>query len=395
MLVGAVSALYLLHQGLNLVDLGFLKTFQAVVILLAEIPLAWLADRYSRRLSVVLSVFFASTWLIVTAMGSRPVHFFIAEFFNALSLALSSGAFISYLVDIGKKASPETHARQLIGKYRKYELACIGVGAFAGSAFIDVDSPVIWFVAGISCLVLLATFSWKLPPDVQHTTGSHSRFLADVRQLLHTLFSGRAVSPGVLCSLMSIMLFYQVLIQYWQPLAYSYLPNDWQGSGIHYGFLFLAILLAQAAAGRFCEKNPASKAVGWSLAVNLVSIALGWAAQYQALLILPSLVAGFGGIRLLNTALHAEFHEALPAAHRSTLDSMLSTGLRILLLLVLPLFAWCVEAMGWAAMLVLYTVPVVFALLVRRQGQLATEVESDQEVPSLTPGSVSPHQKNI
>ncbi|WP_434525852.1 hypothetical protein [Photorhabdus asymbiotica] len=58
MLIGATSSIYLLSKGVSLVDLGLMKTMQASVFFILDIPTSYLADRISRKYAIALSVFF-------------------------------------------------------------------------------------------------------------------------------------------------------------------------------------------------------------------------------------------------------------------------------------------------------------------------------------------------
>lgn len=103
MLIGAFSVVYMLSKGVSLYQLGWIKAFQGVILVFVDIPLSHLSDKYSRKLSIILSIFFASVWLFLMGVGHTFTHFMIAEFFNALSLGLMSGTFSAYLYDIKKQ----------------------------------------------------------------------------------------------------------------------------------------------------------------------------------------------------------------------------------------------------------------------------------------------------
>ena len=187
MLIGAISALYLLSNGVTLTQLGLLKTFQAVVIFLLEIPLSYLADKKSKKMSVIISVLTGSIWLLLTGLGTDLWHFFVAEAFNAISIALSSGSLISYMVDTGKKHHPEIHSKVWIGRGQKVQFLGMGVFSFIGAAFVDVESSLIWMIAGFSCLALAIVFSWFLPSDTNNSEIKESNgFIKDVVEVFKT-----------------------------------------------------------------------------------------------------------------------------------------------------------------------------------------------------------------
>ena len=121
-----------------------------------------MADKRSRKFSVLLSLFFASIWLFCMGLGTNIWHFFVAEFFNAISLALFSGAFISYLID---NRSKEYSIKEVLGTYDKFSLFGMAIFSFLGAAFIDIDSKSIWLIAGVLILLQLILLSSYLPKD--------------------------------------------------------------------------------------------------------------------------------------------------------------------------------------------------------------------------------------
>jgi MFS family permease len=69
MFVGATSVAYLLHSGLGLDDIAFLKTVQALVLILGEVPTGVLADSIGRKRSLVLAVLFGIAGFFLFFVG--------------------------------------------------------------------------------------------------------------------------------------------------------------------------------------------------------------------------------------------------------------------------------------------------------------------------------------
>ena len=103
MLIGASSTLFIMSKGLDLAGIAELKAFQALVILFSDIPFGYIADRYSRKFSVNLSVLCGAIWMILTALSPSISWLYVAEFFNAISIAFFGGAFQSILISISKR----------------------------------------------------------------------------------------------------------------------------------------------------------------------------------------------------------------------------------------------------------------------------------------------------
>src|SRR5437868_12342695 len=72
MFVGATSVTYLLHSGLSLSQIAFLKSVQAMTVLLGEVPTGVLADSIGRKKSLLTAA--------LCAMLGFALYFFGNEF---------------------------------------------------------------------------------------------------------------------------------------------------------------------------------------------------------------------------------------------------------------------------------------------------------------------------
>ena len=84
----AFSVFYMMAYGLSLEQVGFIKAFQAALIFFLDVPLSYLADKISRRFSVLTAGLCSTIWLFLIAGAHSFASFVFAEFFNSLSLLL-------------------------------------------------------------------------------------------------------------------------------------------------------------------------------------------------------------------------------------------------------------------------------------------------------------------
>lgn len=381
MLIGAISALYLLSKGVSLTELGLLKTFQAGIIFILEIPLSYFADRKSRRISVILSVATGTVWLLLTGLGSEIWHFFLAEAFNAISLALLSGSLISYIVDTGKTFYPEEHSKKWIGRYEKIRFFGMGIASFVGAAFVSVDSSLIWIIAGLLCLTLLVLFSSTLPIEQSKSEVKAVTSFSNTIGITFKTLTRLTMPFSMVLALVMVMMFYQIIIQYWQPLAQDFILREWKGYGLYFGGLFTLILIGQSWAGRVCEKSVSVEiAISKALWLNLFAlIMLFISINWLNYLIGFALVAIFSGCRLLTTSFHSIFHEAAPKEIRATLDSAVSMIVRMTLIIVMPLFGFVTSMFSWNTLLILYLLTLIIVTFMSRRSD-----SSDMKVGELS-----------
>lgn len=95
----------MLEKGLTLIDIGIIKSFQAFIMMVTDIPLGYFADRKSYKISIVLAAAFAAIWLFLMGVSTSFYGFLVAESFNAVSLTLIAGAYNALLFAICKSKS--------------------------------------------------------------------------------------------------------------------------------------------------------------------------------------------------------------------------------------------------------------------------------------------------
>ncbi len=351
MLIGGFSTLYLIHHGLDLSDIAYLKGLQALVILLSDVPLGYVADRYSRRFSVIVGVFFGAIWLAMTAWAPSIGWFYAAEVCNAVSLALFNGAYDALLVDTCLKEQPAVSIEKIISTYVKYQFLVMSAAALAGGLFIRVDSSSIWWVGALLLfvqVVFLGSFVKDLPEDspVKRVSGSWKRLREDL-SVIGSKFTMRNTEFAlVFCSGILLMLYYQTAIQYWQPIVAIWTEQDTRG--YRYSILFVLILLTQSLAGKWTPAISRSKhgfpsLVGGFFAASWL---LHTGIRVYPCLILPSIVITFFIIRGVSIQLGSFINERMESSLRATYSSIQSTLARICMIVSFPIVGWLTRQYG-------------------------------------------------
>ena len=92
MIIGPVLTPYLLLKGLDYVQIMVLQSISAATVVFFEVPTGMIADRVSRRLSLVLAGVGMAGGLAVYIFGNTFFWLALAEFVFALGLTCRSGA---------------------------------------------------------------------------------------------------------------------------------------------------------------------------------------------------------------------------------------------------------------------------------------------------------------
>ncbi|AZE84832.1 permease, major facilitator superfamily protein [Pseudomonas orientalis] len=345
MLIGAFSVIYLLGKGVTLTDVGLLKSFQAVVIVFIDIPLSYISDRYSRKFSISLSILCSAIWLILTGLSQDFTGFLMAELFNALSLGLMSGTFSAYLYDASQREKPGAKAAKILASYQKNQFFFMGIFSLFGVFLYDLNETIAWFVAG-SLMLGIWVVSFLLPKDdgaEQPLPLSLKHFFSGISKLLDR---NSGIKKSLVLLVLGYGLFLQSLIQFWQPLV-TYSPSFISHS-TSLGFVFFAILMAQAFSGKVVQMLHGSESLERIALVSIViAVVLMLSSMRYSFLSALYLIVSFFSLSLLSSLGTSAIIQDSPSNFRSTYLSTLSTLGKLLMLITMPLVAFSVEIGGF------------------------------------------------
>lgn len=200
-----------------------------------------------------MAVFSGSVWLFLTAIAKDKFLIYLAEFFNALSLACFGGAAIALLIQVYRA----THGKQasiqgLIGRYGKISKVAMVIGiiicGFVPYHLLDY----LWFVAALLCALLCVLGVWLLPrdPDARRRSFKMQRLKHDLGALAGIYLRLRMIP--VLALSITMFASFTIIVNYNQIAVLYYLPAF--NIPIIHTLVFCVILLTQAVAGFFAER---------------------------------------------------------------------------------------------------------------------------------------------
>jgi len=142
--------------GLSVQQFFMLQAYFNFCVFALEIPTGYIADKISRKLSLVLSGLMACVGLYIMHLAFDVWHVVIAETFLALHVALNSGAFESLFYDYHDKASDKSLAKSYtknLSYFNNVYLVGILASTLLGSiiaAYLGID--LIYFVTFWTCV---------------------------------------------------------------------------------------------------------------------------------------------------------------------------------------------------------------------------------------------------
>lgn len=186
-----ISAIWLYFYRIFITDqqVGILDGMAFAIGLLAEVPSGALADKFGRDKIVRLGQLFAGSGLLIQAVGSSFLPFFVGQTIVMIGLSLVSGA--DEALFFGKlkfdKGSPDW--RKLVT--RGSQIALIGsvIATIAGGLLNTIDPRLPWILNGL-IFIAAALFMWTVTDD--RPKKARQKFVSELKEYLRDIQTGFA-----------------------------------------------------------------------------------------------------------------------------------------------------------------------------------------------------------
>ncbi len=337
---------FIQSKGLSMQDVFILQGVFAGAVVVMEMPAGYLADFFGRRFCLLLGGLFygIGSSLLLFVDGFWTLVLF--EVALGIGSSLVSGADLALLYD-SELASNRSLTRQ-----RQVVSWQYAVRTLAGAASGVVCTVLLWrgsldlvvaVQAVLGWLPLLLAWSLAEPPVSRLSGTSHRQ---NWSRILRYLFASDR-----LLRLTFLALCLWTLVPYY---AVWLLPRLWQLQDIeltHFGYLWAALYLVGAVAGRWAHRLEARLGVVPTLVCIglgpvLAWLLLGMAGTMVGLIAACGLFAlrGLGNVILVDALNHR-----LPGEFRATINSLASVGFCALFMLTGPFLGRALDLWGMAA----------------------------------------------
>ncbi|WP_273754945.1 MFS transporter [Bartonella sp. MM73XJBT.G] len=359
-LTGAFIVFYMLEKGLTLIDIGIIKSFQAFIIMVTDIPLGYFADRKSYKISIVLAAAFAAIWLFLMGVSTSFYGFLLAESFNALSLTLIAGAYNALLVQYAK--AKVTSTKKVLGLSSQYNYIGMFIFSLIGAYFADYSSQYIWYIAAF--LMLMTTFfglffldDLKGEKRPSHRNSLQANFFAcETKEMISIFVQVPYIS---LCFYFSLI-FFNIFSQYWQ---WIFKDHHIHVTYFDLGVTFSLILLSQLLAS-FLFTN-LSETINFILllllSASLIFTMTFFEPRKEIAVILVCII--FYLIKYTYLRVEVVLHDSISDHFRATYESFLSTVGRFSLLVFFYMSAYMVDISGFFSLVYIFALYLLVYLL--------------------------------
>ncbi|MAE43277.1 hypothetical protein CMO93_05880 [Candidatus Woesearchaeota archaeon] len=172
-----IFILFLLDNGLSMMQALFTQGYFALLMVLFEVPSGTFADKFGRKTAIVASSILVFFGTLTFALGHTFLVFLLAETFFALGVSMWSGTDSAFIYDTLKNLKRTKEFKKVYGNTQFVTFFMFGVGSLIGSYFADINLRlVIWLTLipfGIAIILSLTLTEPKFSKKVEHQYWGH------------------------------------------------------------------------------------------------------------------------------------------------------------------------------------------------------------------------------
>ena len=252
MIIGPVLIPFMLFKGLNYTQILLLQSISAVAVFLFEIPTGAIADKLSRKSSLMMGSLCMALGLVIYILFRSFYFFALAEIIFGLGITFTSGADSAILYESLDRLNRKAEYQHKEGHAGSLVFIGQGLGSIVSSMLYkySVYSPFWISVAFIMFSILLA-FSFH-EPDRQKSEHPYSKHVWRSIKIAIT-------TPRLLWLILySMLIGFALRVSFWMYQPYFVLTQIdifWYGL-IFFFFNMVAAFSSKVIGARFYEKRP-------------------------------------------------------------------------------------------------------------------------------------------
>lgn len=259
--IAATYVIFLIHNGLNPLEVNMVNIAFFTVMALCEIPTGAFADVFGRKPSFVAACLVLAVSFFVYAGSSTFWGFVLAESIGAVGKSFSNGAFQAWMVDRLKHQEGKTDLGNVFDwKYRIDRMAAI-FGGFTGAILANYSDTFPWIAGGVSMIIVgfLALILMKEEYFVKKKCSASINLKDSLQKVRRGIYFARTDKMAKLILVVGILSTFatQAPNMQWQPLFMTGAKSQ-TGLGLFSSGINLFLLLGVFMTG-FLQKIAKSK----------------------------------------------------------------------------------------------------------------------------------------
>jgi MFS family permease len=193
-----IFAIYLVSKGLTGAQIGTIQSILFLSSMFFELPTGFVADRYSKKLSIALGLGICALTPILILYSTSFVHFALCFVILGIGYSLTSGADTAILYDRLKEFGDEwiLKYKMIIGRSRSFRYTALAIAVSCGGLLQALGWEYVFFSAAIGCLIAGAAILFvHEPTTVQSHTSEDKKTIIPWHELMELMrsHSGRSL----------------------------------------------------------------------------------------------------------------------------------------------------------------------------------------------------------
>ncbi|MBF4693220.1 MFS transporter [Fusibacter ferrireducens] len=339
LILGPILTIFFLAKGLNFTQIFTIGAVNSLFVVLFEVPTGAVADKYSRKLSIIIGCIMWIISLFIYIYAQNFATFIIAEIIFSIGMTFKSGAEMAILYDSLKLEDREHEFQTIVGKGRSYFLYASAIGSLVAGFVYSYNIYLPFMISiGFIFISLVIAILFKEPKLHEFKVHSEIKYTQVIKNSAGLILNNRKVLNVVLFSTVTFI---------FMRMAYSFYQPHMQASGVdvkYFGLIFFAFnIVAGFSAKRidfFIKKTkPYSMlSVGGLVAISYLLLGLFPVLISFSFIFLQQITRGLG-----NPVFSKYINKNIPSEYRATVISFNSLIGNVGVIILQPLFGYLID----------------------------------------------------
>lgn len=334
--------------GVSFTQIMVLEAIFTGGIFLFEVPTGTIADKFSRKLSLILSYLVNTVAVLVYISYANFYAFALGEIIWAAAVALNSGAFDAMVYDTLVELKQESRSKKIISRMQTLGLSTMIAGSISGgliAKYLGLRATMIF-----SAIPLFVAFGLSLTLEEPKTHGESEKDNAWIifRKGCANIRKNQSLQRLIADTVVISVIAYYILWSWQKRMITLNLDLKWFGF-IHSGMILAQIIFLSGfqPLERMIEKRGWNRAKlsiirGTAIGTGIGFILLGASNNVWITIIGALLGAGFGLSR--RTILNNYMQKHIASDQRATTISTVSMLRMVILLILNPLMGMMMDS---------------------------------------------------
>lgn len=322
---------YMNHLGFSTSQQITYAAVANVVVLLVEIPAGILADRWSRKGVLIVSLVSMVVSCLLFGSADNFDQFMVATAFAAVCFGMSSGVQAAILYDMLLKTNERKHYEKILGHLNSVRTVGYVISSIAGAALASaVSFRLPFYLSAISCVIGIIILLFFKEPQLHHKAES-AKLIKHITDLFKLLAHHPETRMLALTSmLIGIIICFMSDVDPLWPLALGL-------ATILYGPLNALILSSNGLSGLIAGAASLRLWMIRLIGLGLLLAAVGLTVANIYIVVLSEFILLTCATTLM-VILSGRIQDSLPSSQRAGSESAISTISRLSFVAMLPLF---------------------------------------------------------